>query len=405
MKILFVSPFLPSPARFGGQRRLDGLMRELATRHEVSILAFNNTDAHEKESLAATQSYCHEVKTLPNFEPQAAARKRELQLRSLVSRHSFEHGLATRRKEFQVALDEMLERTSYDVVQFEFMQMAPFRKPRRQPESPVYVLDEHNIEYDILKRTAAASSGFVRGAYQAFNWRKLAREERVAWTRFDGVSLTSVRDEQLLKESVPHGRTAVVPNGVDVSAFSVSTGPTDPDSLLFFGAINYFPNSDGVVYFLDHVFPLIRKQRPNASFRILGPGAGPEVQQRSGNGVEILGMVDDVGPHLDRAAAVVVPLRIGGGTRLKIVEALSKGKAVISTRLGAEGIDVVHEQHVLLADQPSDFAEQAERVLANPELAARLGSAGRKLMEDRYSWRGIVARLEEFYQELSAAKR
>ena len=116
-------------------------------------------------------------------------------------------------------------------------------------------------------------------------------------------------------------------------------------------------------------------------------------------------MVDDVAPYINRAAAIVVPLRIGGGTRLKIVEALSKGKAVISTRLGAEGIDVVHDQHLLLADEPDDFAAQVGRVLDDPDLAARLGRAGRTLMEEKYSWQSIVARLESFYEQVRQAKR
>ncbi len=121
------------------------------------------------------------------------------------------------------------------------------------------------------------------------------------------------------------------------------------------------------------------------------PAHGNRCSTRQDNGVEVLGMVDDVGPYIDRAAAVVVPLRLGGGTRLKIVEALSKGKPVVSTRLGAEGIDVVHDQHLLLADDPQAFANEVSRVLTDRALALRLGKAGRELMEQKYSWRSIVA--------------
>ncbi|MEO8697528.1 MAG: glycosyltransferase family 4 protein [Acidimicrobiales bacterium] len=404
MKILLVSPFLPSPPRFGGQRRIDGLVRELANRHDVSVLAFNATDEWEHESLVETRTYCREVRTLSNYEPGNSKVKRRNQLRSLLSRHSYEHSLVAGRLDFQQAFDEMLAAQEYDVVQIEFAQMAAFRFSRRANDGPLFVLDEHNIEYDILRRTSKAAAGFTRTGYNAFNWRKLAREERAAWRRFDGVALTSARDEQLLHEDIPSCRTAVIPNGVDVREFAQSSGAVDADSLVFFGAINYFPNADGVMFFADEVFPTVRRRRPNASFKVIGPGASAEVLARQHGGVEIVGMVDDVNPFIERAAVIVVPLRIGGGTRLKIVEALSKGKPVVSTRLGAEGLDVVDGEHLLLADEPQEFADQIERVLADPALARRLGTAGRTLMEDRYSWGTITRQLEHFYQELLDAR-
>jgi polysaccharide biosynthesis protein PslH len=234
--------------------------------------------------------------------------------------------------------------------------------------------------------------------YNSLNWRKLAREERAAWRRFDGVTLTSRRDEQLVQSEYPEVRSAVVPNGVDVGEFSVSESSGEPDTILFFGAINYHPNHDGVTFFIDEILPKLRRIRPNVRLQIVGPGARQSVLDRQGNGVEVVGMVDEVGPYIERASAVVVPLRIGGGTRLKIVEAMSKGKPVISTRLGAEGLDVVHDRDVLLADEPEDFAQQVGRVLVDPALAARLGRAGRALMEEKYSWRSIVQGLEAFYE-------
>jgi polysaccharide biosynthesis protein PslH len=398
MKILFVTPFLPSPPRFGGQRRLDGLMRGLAQKHEVDVLSFNRTDEWEHSSLAETRKFCREVVTMSNLDLVDTREKRTMQLRSLASLHSFEHLLAAGRNDFQQALDGMLARTRYDVVQVEFVWMTAFRFAKPAGAAPLLILDEHNVEYDILKRTAGTAAGLSRHIYNALNWRKLAREEHAAWCRFDGVTLTSRRDEELVRRDTPSARTAVVPNGVDLTEFSVAAGTGEADSLLYFGAINYFPNQDAVIHFIDHVFPRIRQRRPLAKFRIVGPGAPESVLSRQGNGVEVVGMVDAVAPYIEQASAVVVPLRIGGGTRLKIVEALAKGKPVISSRLGAEGLDVVHDEHLLLADEPADFADQVERVLSNSDLAARLGASGRRLMEDRYSWQSIVLGLEQFYE-------
>ena len=403
MRVLFVTPFLPSPPRFGGQRRLDGLVRGLAQNHQVDVLSFNRTDEWEHSSIEATRKFCREVVTFSNLDLMDRREKRAMQLRSLASFHSFEHLLAAKRHDFQQALDGMLARNRYDVVQFEFVWMSAFRFDQRAASAPLFVLDEHNVEYDILRRTTGTASGVVRLAYNALNWRKLAREEHTAWRRFDGVTLTSRRDQEIVQRDIPGARTAVVPNGVDLTEFSATVGSGDVDVLLFFGAINYFPNQEAVTYFIDHIFPLIRQRRPQAKFRIVGPGAPDSVLARQGNGVEVVGMVDEVAPYIEAATAVVVPLRIGGGTRLKIVEALAKGKPVISTRLGAEGRDVTHDENLLLADEPEDFALQVERVLRDPALAARLGSAGRKLMEDRYSWTSIVVGLERFYESLSRA--
>jgi polysaccharide biosynthesis protein PslH len=378
-------------------------MRGLAEKHEVDVLSFNRTDEWEHSSIAATRAYCREVVTKSNLDLVDTREKRTMQLRSLASTHSFEHLLAARRNDFQATLDSMLARTQYDVVQVEFVWMSAFRFDRNKRNVPLLVLDEHNVEYDILKRTARTAGGITRNVYNALNWRKLAREEHAAWRSFDGITLTSRRDEELVRKDVPGTRTAVVPNGVDLKEFSATTQGGDSDVLLFFGAINYYPNQEAITHFIDNVFPLIRERRPNAKFRIIGPGAPESVLARQGNGVEVVGMVDEVSPHIDAATAVVVPLRIGGGTRLKIVEALAKGKPVISTRLGAEGIDVVHDEHLLLADEPRDFAAEVERVLSDPALRTRLGVSGRRLMEDRYSWRSIVAGLEQFYERIAPA--
>ncbi|HTQ05744.1 MAG TPA: glycosyltransferase family 4 protein, partial [Polyangiaceae bacterium] len=403
MKILLLSPFLPSPPRFGGQRRIDGLARELAQRHEVSVLALNRPDEWMDSSLEVTRSYCREVVSLPerDFEERD---KRVLQLKSLGSLHSFEHVVKAKRADFQRELDRMLEEHSYDVVQYEFVHMAPFGFDKRRFPRTVFVLDEHNIEYDVLKRTAEARTNLPRRVYNALNWRKLEREERASWRRFDGILATSERDATFIRRDLPSARVLVAPNGVDVREFTPVTGGEEPETLLFFGAINYFPNQDGVVYFIDHVFPLIRARRPNARFVVVGPGANEQVLARQGNGVEILGMVESVAPYIDRASAVVVPLRIGGGTRLKIVEALAKGKPVVSTRLGAEGIEVVDGQHLLLADEPADFAAAVERLFTEPGLGARLGAGARRLAEERYSWTHVVSGLERFFTELVAAR-
>jgi polysaccharide biosynthesis protein PslH len=397
MKILFVTPYLASPPQFGAQRRLDGLMRGLSKQHDVYLLSLAAPGPGLDAAVAAARDYCRDVAIVGYdvLNPDLTF-KRALQLRSLVSRHSFET-LLMRRPEFQARLDEHLARHAFDVVQVEFAQMGVYRFGRQNGRAFKLVLDEHNVEYDLLKRTAEAQGSAARKLYSAANWRKLRLEELAAWRRFDGVVLTSKRDEDVVRQELPSAVTSVVPNAVDVDRFKPSGDPPLPESLLFLGAVNYYPNTDGILYFLDAIYPKITRRRSTVSLKIVGMNPPPAITSRRSQNIEVTGFVDDPLPYLDQATAVIVPLRIGGGTRFKIVEAMAMGKAIVSTRLGAEGIDLVHDEHALLADEPDDFARQVDRVVADHALRDRLGQAARKLAIERYGWPAAVNKLEQFY--------
>jgi sugar transferase (PEP-CTERM/EpsH1 system associated) len=403
MKLLFLSPYLPNPPHSGGPRRVHGLLSELARRHDVSLLAFTAPGDDTEEALRATGQYCAEVVTVENDRADRALdrkHKRAIQFRSLLQLQSYER-LIYLHPSFQKALDEMVARSDFDVITTEFALMTGYRLPR----SARLVLDEHNIEYDILRRTTAAERPSVRKLYNWANYLKLRREERAAWRQFDGVTLTSERDEGLLHRDAPEKRTAVIPNGVDTEFFHPAEMPVEPDTIVFFGAINYYPNTEGLLFFLDEVLPLVKKQRPGARLWIVGQRPPAAIAQRAAEDVVVTGLVDDVRPYLGRAAAVVAPLRIGGGTRLKIVEAMAMGKPIVATHVGAEGLEVIDGEDILMADTAEDFANQVARVLGDAALARRLGEAARRRAESRYTWRSAVDRLECFYEELRVDSR
>ena len=398
MKLLFLAPYLPSPPQSGAPRRVHGLMSELARRHDVSLLAFTVPGEDTAAAIAATSQYCSQVVTVEGRHLDRAlggSRKRRLQLRTMFGMKSFER-LAYYDAGFQRELDRLIEHGEFDVITTEHAQMACYRLPH----TARLVLDEHNIEYDILRRTTSAERASVRKIYSWVNFLKLRNEERAAWEQFDGVTLTSERDELVLCGDAPGTRTAVIPNGVDTEFFAPSETPVDADTILFFGAINYYPNTEGLLYFLDEVFPLVKREHPGVKFMIVGQQPPPAIAARAAEDVIVTGLVDDVRPYLERAAVVIAPLRIGGGTRLKIVEAMSMGKAIVATTLGAEGLDVSDGENILLADTPDEFASQVTRALRDPRLTARLGRAARKRAEEQYSWKGVVDRLERFYAEL-----
>ena len=403
-RLLFVTPYLPSPPGFGGQRRMHGLFSGLARSHAVSVLSLVNPDNPREASPEATRRYCETVVTVPN--PAFALSsigKRMLQLRSLASWRSFEwqsHVVPALLRELRA----LLARERYDVVTFEFSQMAPYRRWLPQEGArPVFVLDEHNIEYQILQRTAASESGRSRRLYNSMNLTKLRREERQAWRSFDGCTVTSAHDEKLLLRDVPLAATTVIPNAVDLDFFRPRAEAPVPNTILFFGAHNYFPNADGLRSFLSECMPLLKQTVPAVKLRVVGyTPAG--FQSFASESVQMVGFVDDVRVELAAAAAVIVPLRVGGGTRLKILEAMAMGKPVVSTRVGAEGLEVVPDRDLLIADEPAAFAGAIARVLSDAALARSLGAAGRLLVEKSYGWEGAVERLERFHDRLIDAR-
>ncbi len=368
----------------------------------MTVLAFNRTDEYAVASLAMTRSYCHAVYAYDNLDSEDARLKRKRQLRSLASRFSYEHNLGRRRVDFQSKLDALLEETAFDVIQVEFCTLAGFDFAKRKAGTRL-VLDEHNIEYDLLRRSALAASG-MRKVYNEVNWRKLRREELGAWRRFDGVVLTSERDQRLLHEHRPEARTCVVPNAANVDEFRPAERAPIAKRILFFGVLGYYPNEDGIEFFVDQVLPLILRRHPDAELVLVGPGAKEPVERRVGASVKLAGFVDDVQAAIDDAAVVIVPLRVGGGTRLKIVEAMAKGKAIVSTSLGAEGIELEHGRHGLIADDAESFASAVCRLFEDEALALRLGTAARQQAVAKYSWTAAALRLEAFYRELGAGE-
>lgn len=405
MHVLFVTPYMPSPPGFGAQRRLDGLIRGVAKKHEVALVSFVAPDETKQSAIEATREYCGDLTTV-DFDMLGieGLPKRLLQLRSLASTKSFEH-LLMYRPEFRRVLTDKLRSRSFDIVQVEFCTMAIYDYRGAGNGHPRLVLDEHNIEYDLSRRTADAADSLQRKLYARVNWRKLRREEQRSWRQFDAVALTSGRDEQVVHQDVPGTRTQVVPNAVDLEGFRPGTDAPEPATLLFFGAMNYHPNIDGVHYFVEHIFPKIKERCPRAKLVVIGQKPPDSVRALASDSIEIKGFVDDPRPYLDRATLVVVPLRIGGGTRFKIVEAMAQGKAIVSTRLGAEGIDVEHDKNIMLADDPQQFAGSVAKLLSQPELALRLGRQARALAESGYGWDAAVGKLETLYSALLEAGR
>ena len=405
LNILYVSKMPASPPRFGAQARVHGLMTQLARRHDLTAAMLADDEFDTEECRQAMQAYCPEVVLVPNPYGREGLTKRLLQLRSLASTRSFER-LRVTVPALQQALDRVLRAKRFDVVNLEswFLGDCDLRQAPPGERLPALVVDSHNIDYDLARQYARAGT-LARRLYAEVNWRKLRREELRIYRDADGVYLCSEMDEQRLLDELPGARTAVVPNAADVEYYQPR--PTDPPpdgrTIVYFGLLSYVPNVDGVIHFIRDIWPHVAAAHPEARCKIIGDRAPPSMLALAGPGVELIGFVPDLRPHLSAAAAVVVPLRLGGGTRLKIVEGMAMGKAIVSTTLGAEGIEAVPGRDLLIEDEPAAFADALNRLLADPGLARRIGQSARQLAVERYAWSGAAWALEGFYRRILEA--
>lgn len=402
LKVLYVSHMPPSPPRFGAQARVHGLMTSVARHVDISAVILAESDFDLEESRRALEEHCREVVLIPN--PRGDAhKKRWIQLRSLASLKSFDR-LRVSLPETQRALDRLLKKERFDVVNLEFPYLAHlnFRLAPPGERPPVVVLDTHEIAYDLARQMAGRDVSVARRVYGNINWPKLRREERAAFRMADGLCACSDADRDRLWVEAPGVRIAVIPNAADVDFFQPR--PTDPvgDGLtvVFFGLLQTYPNLDGVTHLVEDIWPHVRAAVPQARLKIIGKNPPPEVQRLAAPDIEITGFVEDLRPHLAAGQVIVVPLRYGGGTRLKIVEAMAMGRAIVSTRLGAEGIDAAPGKDILISDDPKEFADGVVRLIRDREYAASVGRAGRELAVARYSWRAAGDNLVNFFRDL-----
>jgi polysaccharide biosynthesis protein PslH len=382
---------------------MHGLMTQLARRHDLTAAMLVDDEFDADECRRAMQTYCREVVMVPSLYGREGLTKRLLQLRSLASTRSFER-LLFRLPALQQSLDRLLYARRFDVVnlEFSFLGHCDLRQAPRGEKLPALVVDSHNIDYELARQYAREGSSLVRRLYAEANWRKLRREELATYRDADGVYLCSAADERRLLDEVPTARTAVIPNAADVEYYRARSNDPPPDgrTVVFFGLLSYVPNVDGVNHFVKDIWPRIAEAHPEARCKIIGGRPPASLLALAGPRIELTGFVPDLRPHLAAAAVVVVPLRVGGGTRLKIVEAMAMGKAIVSTALGTEGIEATPGRDILVEDHPAAFADAVNRLLTEPGLATRIGQSARRLAVERYAWSGAARALEGFYRRI-----
>lgn len=403
MKLLILTPQLPYPPHQGTTIRNFNIIKHLAPHHAITLVSFGTpTELEHAEPLRAL---CQRIEIAPYP-------TRSLIQRAWTTLASPLPDMALRLKSdaMHTIVERILHEEQFDIVQIEGIEMA-----RYAPHSSLItrhwslVFDDHNAEY-VLQRTAFESDArhpkrWHGALYSLIQWKKLERYERAICQRADRVVVCSNADAQALSTLHPKLQTRVIPNGVDTQHFvpsdTVCAKPDAELAMVFVGKMDFRPNIDAMTWFVTEILPRIRAEIPLAHIIIVGQKPAPRIQALAQNaGVEITGWVEDTRPFVADAAVYVVPLRMGSGTRLKVLEAMAMGKAIVSTTRGAEGIEYTRHHHLVIADTPEAFARAVIELLHNPARRRELGRNARALVEARYDWRAIIPQFQDVYAQL-----
>ena len=390
MKLLVVTHNLPLP-RWGAGTRNYHLLNALARMHEVSLFATVDR-LPDPDDVALLRTAARDIFTcvLP-----AGRNKRVRQIGALLRGRSYE--LTTYAPRYvRAAFAQVVRKGRFDAVLFESAVVAG----HDLPPGVLRIVDEHNVEHEVLRRTSQSDVGQLRRLYNRLEYLNLRAGELARCARADLILATSNRDADTLRALLPGRPVRVVPNGVDTTVFGArcagpeATEEEAPGRVVFTGTLGYYPNVQAVLTFAAHCWPRIRAAVPGATWRIVGSYPPPEVL-RLGElpGVTVTGAVPAVQPYLASAAVAIAPLLVGGGTRLKILEAFAMGRAVVTTSVGCEGLAVEDGRHLLVADDSATFADAVITLLGDADRRAALGAAGRALVEDRYTWERCGATL------------
>jgi sugar transferase (PEP-CTERM/EpsH1 system associated) len=394
MRILWLKTDLLLPLDKGGKLRTWHLMRHLARRHEISYLAFADPD-EPRGNVEGMREVAVQVDTVPRVEvPKASPRFFARVAWHLADPLPYAVG-QYRSGAYRRRVRELLATRAFDLVVADFL-FPVINLPEQLP-CPA-VLFTHNVEAEIWRRHAETATGPLRKALYATQHRRMLRYEGRALRRFEGLLAVSDADRETfvrLYPDVTRDSIYVVPTGVDVDYFTPAPSRADSTELVFTGSMDWLPNEDAMQWFCRDVLPRIRQEVPQVRLSIVGRTPTPAVSRLAAEqGVRVTGRVDDVRPFIEDAAVFVVPLRIGGGTRLKIFEAMAMAKAVVSTTVGAEGLPVTHENDILLADDDGAFAGAVVKLLRDVEARRKLETASRRLVAEHFDWSAVARDLE-----------
>jgi len=404
MKILWLNAGLLLPLDKGGKLRTWHMMRHLAMRHDITYMSFSDPSQTHADRVGMRE-VCSRLETVPRTDPP----KGTTRFYADAAWHALDRApyavAKYRSKAYRQHLERLLAAGRFDAIVCDFL--PPFINMPAQLPCPA-ILFTHNVEAEIWRRHVETAANPVSRLLLTQQWHRMLRFEEAALRRSDLVLAVSDADRQTFQRLYPDAVRSsihVVKTGVDTEYFTPSEAAVRPAHMVFTGSMDWLPNEDGMAYFVRDILPRIREVEPDATLSIIGRAPTPAVQRLAAvAGIHVTGRVDDVRPHIAAAAVYIVPLRIGGGTRLKIFEAMSMGKAVVSTTVGAEGLPVTAGHNIIIADEPSRFARAVVHLIRDTDMRRRLETAARHLVVERYDWSAVAQDFEDALDRLTVRR-
>lgn len=395
MNILFLTTKLPYPPDSGAKIRDFNLIKEISKEHGVSLISFIE-DEEQNKNLGFLNPYCKSIEVVKE--------KGKISLLAGIFISLFTNKPFTIAKFYSSRMKQKirvaLSNNKFDLIHCSHLHMAQYvENVKNIPK----ILDEHNIESFVIKRYLKEQRNLIKKIFVFFlQYLKLVGYESRIAQKFDHCFVVSEVDKKNLESIAPSASLSVVSNGVDLNRYKPQETDAQPNSLIYTAVMDWFPNEDAMVYFYDKIWPFVKKEIKDVHLCIVGRNPSNKIVSlsRRGENIMVTGYVEDVRPYIAKSSVYIVPLRIGGGSRLKILEAMAMGKPVVSTSIGCEGLDVADNESILIANLPEEFSAKTAMLLRDSELRNKLGTNARKLVEDKYSWDIIGKRLNKIYDEV-----
>ncbi|HTY58023.1 MAG TPA: glycosyltransferase [Bacteroidota bacterium] len=394
MNVLMMFPYapLPPPNDLGGMKRNIPFFVQMAKRHAVTVLAYGSPE-QEKVFRGAYAAMCAGVRFVDRRRPRILNGIEALWL-LLTWRSNYRQ---VYRDSMQEALDELSRTVRFDVIHTCTQMFGYFRFPEGVP----VVTDTHEVEYDLAQRTYRNTKNLFWKFFMYLSYRVGRREEIENCARFDALIATTERDAVIFRRDVPSQRVVVIQNGVDPSFYESPRVPREPGALVFTGMMSFYPNTHGIRWFIDEVFPLVVGRVPGARLYVVGKDPGKEIMERGSDRVTVTGFVDDVRPYMARGEVFIIPLHIGGGIRGKALEAMAMRLPIVTTTIGCEGIHLKDGTSALFADTPADFAGAVTRLLDDPALRERITQSALATVRTLYDWDAKGEALDALYRSVA----